>query len=237
MKKIFAVILVSIFCFTTNIYAQPKLEVVGGTTYDWGTVTPKDNPLKGDIKIRNAGNQTLDITEVKAACGCTTAPLDKDKLAPGETTLLRTTLNIGGYTGNTTKSIALSSNDPQNPKTTIYLKCNIQRALVVSPNTYISFQQLQVGYESTGTVTIKNSSVQNINLYDIKVEPANMQINLGSKHLLRAGEEIQLIAKVKPTAAGRISSKISMKTSHPEYPELVIHAYGNVSASPVFKSN
>jgi len=77
MKK-FVLILSMIFAIVSCGYSQQKLEVIGCNNYDWGTTYPKDSPLKVKIKIKNSGNDILKIYEVKPACGCTTAPLDKN---------------------------------------------------------------------------------------------------------------------------------------------------------------
>ena len=91
----------------------PKLEIVGGDTYDWKDVTPKNNPLTAKIKIRNTGSAMLIIPDVKPACGCTTAPLDNDSLMPGEEATLDVTLRISDRSQNLSKTITLITNDPK----------------------------------------------------------------------------------------------------------------------------
>ena len=75
------------FCLSGLVIAQPQMEIIGGDTYNWGKVKPGKNPLKATILVRNIGNEELHITQVRPGCGCTTAPLDKDKLKQGDTAL------------------------------------------------------------------------------------------------------------------------------------------------------
>src|SRR5438105_11547865 len=65
-----------------SAFAQGKLEVIGGDTYDWGAVAPAK--LKTVIQIKNVGTDSLVISNVHPSCGCTTAPIDKSMLKPGE---------------------------------------------------------------------------------------------------------------------------------------------------------
>lgn len=98
-------ITLTIFFISSIMYAQPKLEIVGGDTHDWGTVKVFESPLKTIITIKNTGNQPLRVFEVKPSCGCTTAPLDKDILNPGETAKIDIKLDLKGNVGAITKDV------------------------------------------------------------------------------------------------------------------------------------
>ncbi|MFM8568732.1 MAG: DUF1573 domain-containing protein, partial [Candidatus Kapaibacterium sp.] len=99
---------------TATASGDPKLEIVGGDTYDWGNVKPKDSPLKAKIKLTNTGVGTLYIKEVKAGCGCTATKIDKDTLNQGESGIVDVSLNVATGTGLVTKTITVYSNDPSN---------------------------------------------------------------------------------------------------------------------------
>ena len=132
MKK-FILSVLSVLMIASVAYAQPKLEIVGGNSYDWGKVGPKDSPLKTKVKIKNTGNEQLIITNVKPSCGCTTAPLDKDKLNPGEVATIDVSFNVGSRAGVNSKTIRISSNDPANSTTIFRLSADVQKEVTVSP--------------------------------------------------------------------------------------------------------
>ena len=46
MKKLFTSVVALFAVLSFNALAQPKMEIVGGETYDWGRYVVKDNPLK-----------------------------------------------------------------------------------------------------------------------------------------------------------------------------------------------
>src|SRR6056300_1776529 len=107
MKKL-VLTSIALLLVASMAYAQPKIEVIGGNKHDWGKVSPKDSPLKTKVKIKNTGNEQLVITNVKPSCGCTTAPLDKDKLKPGEVATVNVTFNVGSKAGVNSKTIRIS---------------------------------------------------------------------------------------------------------------------------------
>lgn len=218
------------------ILAQPKLEIVGGDSYDWGTVKPTQDPLKAKIKIKNAGNELLKITEVKPGCGCTTAPLDKNELNPGEEASLDVTLRIAGYSGNVVKSIRIASNDPANPNKYLYLKANVFHPISITPTSYLAFSEMTVGQEATAKVTLKNNTNQDITITDVEIVPDNLNVNLPKKLVLKANESFDVIAKVIPDKKGYFNCSIKMKTSNPDQKEVIIPGYGNVKESPIFNN-
>ncbi len=234
MKKI---LLLSslIMCCSLSILAQPKLTIIGGNVYDWHDVKPTQSPLKAEIKLKNEGNELLKIAEVKPSCGCTTAPLDKTELEPGDVATLSVTFNVSSSTGTVSKSIAITSNDPKS-KQYLEIKANVVRAIILKPYTYLPFKNLQIGKESTSTLFIKNNADTDITFSDITIDPPKMQIDLPQKFVLKPGEEIKLTGIMIPKTVGYQTSTVTIKTSHPDFPELKIQSYGTAAESPYFEN-
>src|ERR1041385_3351827 len=78
--------------------AQPKIQAVGGTTYDFGDAYT-GNKVDRLITVRNIGTDTLRITDVKAQCGCTAAMMTQKSIAPGDSGKLSISFNTSGYGG------------------------------------------------------------------------------------------------------------------------------------------
>lgn len=230
------VVLALVFFVPFLLFAQPKIEIVGGDSYDWGTVKPTQDPLKAKVKIKNVGNEVLKITEVKPGCGCTTAPLDKTELKPGEEAALDVTLRIAGFSGNVVKSVRISSNDPANPNKYLYLKANVFYPISITPTSYFAFNEMIVGQEATAKVTLKNNTNESITISDVQVVPENLNVNLPKKLTLKAGESYDIIAKVIPDKKGYFNCTIKMKTNNPDQKEIVIPGYGNVKESQLFNN-
>lgn len=217
--------------------AQPKLEIIGGDTYDWKDVKPNDSPVKTDIQIKNTGNKKLNINEVKPSCGCTSAPLDKNELEPGESTVIHIKLNLPTNSGPVTKTVYISSNDPQQEKKILYLKANLIKDIDVLPTSYMSFEEMKVGQEKTVKLKIKNNSRKDVTLSDFQATPSTLSINLNRKKVLKPGEELELVAKAKPDKKGYYNCTVSMKSNLQDYQEIKIQGFGNVSESAIFNNN
>jgi hypothetical protein len=237
MKKfVFNALLIFALAFST-LAAQPKLEIQGGDTYDWGDVKGTESQVKAKVKIKNAGNQLLKITEVKPTCGCTTAPLDKNELKPGEYATLDVTLNISGRSGQITKTIRILSNAPAAQEKILWLKVNIIRDLQISPSMYFAFQDMTIGYEKDSKVQIKNNSKEVMKLSDFQVEPEGLTINLKGTVSIKPGQEIDLVAKVTPKEVGNFRGSVKFKTTDKDNKEVVLSAFGRVKESPIFNNN
>lgn len=234
MKKLILSVL-SVMLIATAAYAQPKLEIVGGNSYDWGKVSPKDSPLKTKVKLKNIGTEKLIISNVKPSCGCTTAPLDKDQLNPGETATIDVTFNVGSHAGPNSKTIRISSNDPNNSTVIFRLSADVQKALTVTPG-YFAFNQMKVGEKATSTITIQNTSKKDITLTETARTPSDLVLNLSSPKTLKPGESFDLKATVNPTKAGYMNCYVKYKTDNVDEPDLSVSGYGSVKESPVFNN-
>ncbi len=77
-------VLLVLFLFvlgSTWALPQPKLEVLQGTTLDFGKIFNVDK-LTRNVTIKNTGTDTLHIKGVTAQCGCTTTGLSEKKIPP-----------------------------------------------------------------------------------------------------------------------------------------------------------
>lgn len=240
MKNFLLSIIAAFVLVAFGLNAQPKIEIEKGTdTYDWKTVTPKDDPLKASVNIKNVGTENLIINEVKAGCGCTTAKLEeiKSNLAPGESTTLPVTLRLGSNQGDLTKTVRISSNDPNAKDKILYLKAKVFHPISVNP-TYFTYNEMKVGSESTAAVKIKNNTDKDITLSNFEMTPDNVVYNFNQKSskVLKPNEEVEVTTKYKADKVGYFNCTLKINTSYPDMKELVISGYGQVKESPIFNS-
>lgn len=224
----------------TVAVAQPKIEVIGGETYDWGKVKPpKEGYLEATIKIKNVGTELLKLTEIRPGCGCTKTDPDKTELKPGEISTMGVKLNIGPMqSGPLTKSITVRSNAAGADSVKyLFLKADVVRALALSPSIYFSFTDLKVGQESTTKVDVTNNDTDPITLSDFTSDNG-LVLNVTGKRTLKPGEKLELVAKTIPQAKGSYQATVNFKTSHPDHASMEIKAYGMVmdSQSPVYQA-
>ena len=220
------------FCLAVgSAFAQPKIEIKGGDTFDWGTVNDISKPLAGQVEIKNSGDKDLIIYQSKPACGCTSDALEKSNLKPGETTTLKFTVNVGSTTGQLLKSISLTTNAAPDSIKVVFLKANIQRLLTIEPQ-FVSFYPLYIGKESSTTAKIKNNSKDPVKLLEFTV---NNGLTVGKKAPITvpANGEVEIPIKVVgPNQPGPFYGAILVKTDSKAYPMLEIRSYGEVKPVP-----
>ncbi|MBU0579500.1 MAG: DUF1573 domain-containing protein [Bacteroidetes bacterium] len=105
--------------------ASPKI-FVEKNQHNFGKVK-EGSVVSWDFAFKSVGNSTLIITDVKTSCGCTAALLSKDKLEPGESGKVKIELDTKGMKGKKSRTLAITSNDPSNPRMIITLFVDVEK--------------------------------------------------------------------------------------------------------------
>jgi hypothetical protein len=217
--------------FTVTAVAQPKIEVVGGETFDWGKVAPGE--LTTTIEIRNSGDSVLKIDRVQPGCGCTAAPIDKNVLNPGEVGKISVKLDAKNRSGALHKIITVFSDDASTPAKVINLKAEIKPVLEFRPTEWFLVNDAKVGTETASSVRIVNTGDAPFTVYPPEFATGNFKVrfNLKEKQELQPGQEVEITAYVTPQGAGAMNGSIKLKTSTKEFPLKELTVYGNVVAA------
>src|SRR3954453_12084649 len=85
------------------------------------------------FKYENNGTTPVHIKAVRPSCGCTTAALAKNDVAPGEKGEITATFNIGDRTGVQVKTVTVETDDPKAPQTVLTFKATIAQLLDLQP--------------------------------------------------------------------------------------------------------
>ncbi|OGU96047.1 MAG: hypothetical protein A2475_01125 [Ignavibacteria bacterium RIFOXYC2_FULL_35_21] len=224
-----AILIITFFLFTGILLSQPKLKIECGDTYNWGNVKEKDSPLKAKVKLYNVGTDSLKIMNVKPTCGCTTAPLDKNVLGPGDSATLDIKLTISGISGALHKTINIKSNDSLKPNAVLHLRAEVEVPVTFYPSKFFAFGQMYVGEEAKRSVKMINKTNQRIMLKDIDMQPPSIEVNIEDGDILPPNGEIEIIATITPDKAGTFSCRLTFKTNHPDLPEVNLTGWGNIN--------
>jgi hypothetical protein len=92
-----------------------------------------DKAAVAHFKYKNAGDKPVKITSVHPSCGCTTAALAKDVVAPNESGEIVATFNIGDRSGVQTKTITVTTDDQTGQPTILKLTATIPQLLQIVP--------------------------------------------------------------------------------------------------------
>ena len=92
-----------------------------------------DATAVGSFKYQNKGDKTVHIASVHTSCGCTTAGVVKNDVAPGEKGEITATFNIGERTGVQQKTVTVTTDDAKQPTTYLTLKAVIAQPFELQP--------------------------------------------------------------------------------------------------------
>ena len=84
-----------------------------------------------DFKIKNLGNEFLEIKRIATSCACTSAKVSLEKIAPGEEATLYVSYDTGAMSGAHGKGqqeriIYVRSSDPVNPQVEVMIYANVR---------------------------------------------------------------------------------------------------------------
>ncbi len=217
----------------TQAIAQPKIQLLD--TLNWGTIEPsKDkgtlDAVKSDVLVKNVGNQVLHIHSVNPGCGCTTAPLDRDSLAPGDSTFIHVTLNIAGTNGLVHKQVYVNSNDPIDSTKVLHLKVRVQRPFQIE-GSFLAFDKGMVGDTILGSIGVRSFSKDTI-LVTTEFTQSKLVHLSEPTFKLAPGASAPIKIGYVPDREGVFSVQITLKTNVPGHERMDLGGYGVVDPRP-----
>jgi hypothetical protein len=85
------------------------------------------------FKYENKSDKPVHIASVRTSCGCTTAALMKNDVAPGEKGEITATMSLGGSSGIKQKTITVTTDDATQPVTVLTLRAVITQPFELQP--------------------------------------------------------------------------------------------------------
>ena len=214
MKYIIFIIF-SFLLYANNVNAQPQIILSGldeNSSYNFGNVSPKEKIISAKVKITNPGTDTLRITDIKPACGCTSTPLDKYTIVAGDTATLTINFRTTGYKGNVKKAVAIYTNIPQQEEMYIFIQCNIVYPVSFAPNEYLVFFNFETGQHYTQEVSLTNTTDKPITIKDLSISDGNLTANLKPGDILEPGVATKLSVTFSPTEKKLFHGAVSFNT-------------------------
>jgi hypothetical protein len=146
--------------------ASPKITLTE-SDYHFGKVK-EGTEVTHKFIFKNEGDADLVITDVKTSCGCTAAVTSAKTIAPGKEGTLSVNFNSRGRRGPQTKTITISSNDPEHPRVAVRINGEVevgdQAAITVTP------MSLDIGVIPPGEPVVRELSVTNSGTADLVLE-------------------------------------------------------------------
>lgn len=113
----------------TSVDSLPKLPKIafGEYNHDFGTVN-EGSKVGYTFNFENKGTGILEIKSVNTSCGCTAANITMNVLYPGEKGSIKVEFDTAHKAGKNTKTIAVNSNDPEEPNKILTITADVLKA-------------------------------------------------------------------------------------------------------------
>lgn len=205
--------------------AQPKLVVVEGTKFDFGSVN-RGAVVDHQLTLKNVGKELLHLGPIDASCGCTGAIMSSEALEPGQTGTLAITFNSKNFTGQVRKTVTVRTTPAIEKPMVIEFTASIVDEIALSPQQFW-FKDAEVGRTSRIVITVKNNSKEPLRLTGWKSQLAGFTMTLPSAPIAQ-GDTVQIVGEFTPQKASPvISDAVFVHTSNPRRSELYFAVYGN----------
>ncbi|MEY3386159.1 MAG: hypothetical protein RIR53_970 [Bacteroidota bacterium] len=206
--------------------AQPRLQMQ--SVVDWGIVTPRGSLTKQQsvsyrVPLKNVGDSTLIVSSVRPQCGCTSAPLERDTLQPGEETSMNITLTLPAGSGVVDKYVTVFCNDSAKSHV-LKLRAEVQRPLQLS-SSFLGFNQGRVGEGTRSKIEVISNVEDEVR---ITLEPKSQGLTVvgPSVLVLTKGRATPIEVEYVPTKAGTFKVELLLRTSLPDYETIDINGFG-----------
>ncbi len=202
------------------LVAQPKL-VLGTEKIDLGVLY--NGTIKtAEIKLTNAGKDTLKIVSIQPSCGCTTVRQPKSALAPGESDVVKVEFNSAGFRGPSTKYVNITTNDPAKPYVTVTLTAEVKEELQPTGNSSVLWLgTVPMGKTMSQNLTFKNLSDKPIKIKGVasknpiitaQFEPASVQ----------PSGQLKVTFTVKSEKEGYVNEELFIETDSKNQPRVPV---------------
>lgn len=155
---------VSVACATCGVYLLAKAIITSDRAsgspsffcsepvHDFGQVTPAAL-LRHRFVIDNTGNMPLHISRIQTSCGCVTAKLASEEIAPGQSATLDVEFKAPLTTGKASQHLLLHTDDPRRPERRLTLLSLVEPQISLSPD-LVDFGLVADGETVTPQVTV-----------------------------------------------------------------------------------
>lgn len=225
--KYLGVFTISVLMVTGISYSQPKIEVVGGTSFDFGDLYVGTKTEK-IMTFKNKGKDTLVIINVQASCGCTATLLSERLIPAGKSATLNVGFDSKGFDGKVHKTVTITSNDTTNSPLHITFTANVISVLKFEP-LYIYFQQMKSDSTATTKIKVKNNTREAIEILSAQHKIQGLQVDMMQRKLM-PNESTQISVTYAAFSEGMMQGEVTFNTTNKLQPKIPLRFFAHVRA-------
>lgn len=210
-------------------FAAPNVQF-SKTTFDFGEAR-QGAKVNLTFPFKNTGDQTLTIGNIQTSCGCTNATASANSIAPGASGQIKAVFNAGTFSGKITKTITVSTNDPNAGTVQLNVAGYVKPAAEVFPKS-INFGVLKSGKIFKQTLVVKPLEPAKFTIDGVTSPAKYLTFATPRKSATVKGAwEIPVTIDTSKAQSGRRFEMIQIRTSEKAAPMLVVRVLGEVKSS------
>jgi hypothetical protein len=223
---IFLTVLIPLIISAVDGHAAQCISV-NHASYDFGTI-PQGQKVEHVFIVKNNGDVPLSIKSIRPSCGCTAAQASSRVIQPGKTSEIKATFNSANFFGVIHKTIAVESDDPKVPVSTLSLNGSVIEEITINPR-QINLGVLKSGSAKEIALSVGNNSKQIVRVLSVKSPMPQINVKpLNS--VIKPGETAIINVSASPHKSDRmLSGYISIMTDNPTKTEIIVPVYASVA--------
>jgi hypothetical protein len=200
--------------------------------YNFGSVDSSQDVTHAFV-LKNEGDLSLEIRNVRASCGCTVASVSRNTVPPGEQAEVTARLSLRGRRGPQHKTVTVESNDPATPNLVLHLEGEATAELEIRPN-QVFYGRIATSAAFTNQIEIVVGSPTPVTVTKVTSDSPYFGTVL---ERTADGKSWRLFVSTKPVLPkGSLRANVRIETDSPRYPQvdLPVSAFvvGEISFSP-----
>lgn len=212
-------------CWTAMAHAAPHASVRQPVFY-FGSLSQGEK-VEHAFTVRNTGDMPLTFKSIRPSCGCTAANASSSVVQPGSVATIKVTFNSTNFSGAIHKTIALETNDPRVPVTTLTLNGSVIEEITLHPR-QINLGLLKANAVRKTAVLVVNSGTRPIKLVSVWTHLSQINATF-NKNFIKPGKSA--ILNVVASLHGdnqMLSGYLTIKTDIPGKSEIIVPVYASI---------
>jgi hypothetical protein len=169
--------------------------------------------IEHTFTIRNAGDEPLRISGIRASCGCTTPGVTSLRIPPGEQENLPVRIDLKGRKGEQNQRVILSTNDPDHRTLTLRLSGVAIPAITIEPRT-LNLGLVDPEDPQPGILTLRSTNGDPFRVTEVSANQKRVVVSLAPSPDHRSAN-IQVTPKTGQ-GDGQFTDVVLIETDHPE---------------------
>jgi len=180
--------------------------------------------VEHSFQLQNTGRRDLEFGGVLSSCGCLTAGLPQDRLAPGEEMTVPVRISLRNLRGRVLKTILIRSNDPRQSSLLLTVTGSVQSPFSVAPER-VEFGDVASGKSATREVRINAPAGATIRSVGTTVRGVTAGLRPAAP-----GEPAIIDVRITEEAVpGRLAGRVVVDTTDETEPQFWIPVVGRVT--------